>query len=95
MKNAGKSAAANKAENGEKKKLSNGVIWKLTKQREELESKISLLESEIAELSDKMNSSALSFEEMTSAGVLYNKKQQEMDDLFEQWSEIEAKLSEE
>ena len=78
----------------EKKKLSNGVIWKLTRQREELEAKISLLEEETAELSDKINSASLSFEEMTSAGVLYNKKQRELDDLFEQWSEIESKLNE-
>ena len=76
------------------KKLSNGVIWKLTRQREELEAKISVLERETAELSEKMNSASLSFDEMTSAGVLYNKKQQELEDLFEQWSEIEAKLSE-
>ena len=78
----------------EKKKLSNGVIWKLTRQREELEAKISLLEEETAKLSDKINSASLSFEEMTSAGVLYNKKQRELDDLFEQWSEIESKLNE-
>jgi ATP-binding cassette subfamily F protein 3 len=78
----------------DKKKLSNGVIWKLTRQREELEAKISLLEEETAELSDKINSASLSFEEMTSAGVLYNKKQRELDDLFEQWSEIESKLNE-
>ncbi len=76
------------------KKLSNGVIWKLTRQREELEAKISVLERETAELSEKMNSASLSYDEMTSAGVLYNKKQQELEDLFEQWSEIEAKLSE-
>ena len=31
---------------------------------------------------------------MTSAGELYNKKQQELDELFEQWSEIEEKLNE-
>ena len=78
----------------EKKKLSNGVIWKLTRQREELEAKISVLEQETAELSEKINSATLSFEDMTSAGVLYNKKQQELDDLFEQWSEIESKLNE-
>ena len=77
----------------EKKKLSNGMIWKLTRQREELETMIAALEKETAELSEKMNSSALSFEEMTSVGLLYNKKQQEMDVLFEQWSEIERKLS--
>ena len=78
----------------EKKKLSNGVIWKLTRQREELEAKISVLEKETAELSDQINSASLSFEDMTSAGVLYNKKQQELDELFEQWSEIETKLNE-
>lgn len=78
----------------EKKKLSNGMIWKLTRQREELESKISVLEKETAELSDQINSASLSFEEMTSAGVLYNKKQQELDELFEQWSDIETKLNE-
>lgn len=77
-----------------KKKLSNGMIWKLTRQREELEGKISALEKEVTDLSDKMNSSALSYEDMTSAGVLYNKKQQELDELFEQWSEIEEKLNE-
>lgn len=95
VKNADRTAPLKKEENPEKKKLSNGVIWKLNRQREELESKISVLEKEIADLSEKMNSSVLSFEEMTSAGVLYNKKQQEMDELFEQWSEIETKLSEE
>ena len=68
---------------------------KLKIQQEELESRISALEKETADLSDKMNSSALSFEEMTSAGLLYNKKQQEMEELFEQWSEIETKLNEE
>lgn len=78
----------------EKKKLSNGMIWKLTRQREELESKIAALEEETAALSEKINSATLSFEDMTSAGVLYNKKQQELDDLFEQWSEIETKLNE-
>jgi len=31
---------------------------------------------------------------MQSAGVLYNKKQQELDDLFEEWSDIETKLNE-
>ena len=64
------------------------MIWKLTRQREELETMIAALEKETAELSEKMNSSALSFEEMTSVGLLYNKKQQELDDLFEQWSDI-------
>ena len=83
-----------KNEEPEKKKLSNGMIWKLTKQREELEAKIAVLEKESAELSEKMNSSVLSYEEMTSAGLLYNKKQQELDDLFEQWSDIELKLNE-
>ena len=78
----------------EKKKLSNGMIWKLTRQREELEAKISVLEKETAEISDQINSASLSFEDMTSAGVLYNKKQQELDELFEQWSEIETKLNE-
>ena len=78
----------------EKKKLSNGMIWKLTRQREELEAKISVLEKETAELSNQINSASLSFEDMTSAGVLYNKKQQELDELFEQWSEIETKLNE-
>ena len=82
------------AESPEKKKLSNGVIWKLTRQREELEGKISVLEKEVSELSEQMNSAALSYEDMTSAGVLYNKKQQELDELFEQWSEIEEKLNE-
>ena len=83
-----------KDEGPEKKKLSNGMIWKLTRQREELESKIAVLEKESAELSEKMNSSVLSYEEMTSAGLLYNRKQQELDDLFEQWSDIELKLNE-
>ena len=76
------------------KKLSNGMIWKLNRQRDELEAKIALLEKETTELSEKINSATLSFEDMTSAGVLYNKKQQELDELFEQWSEIETKLSE-
>ena len=84
----------NKEDEPLQKKLSNGMIWKLTKQREELEAKISVLENEIADLSEKMNSATLSFEDMTSAGVLYNKKQQELDDLFEQWSDIETKLNE-
>ena len=92
VKTAEKARPAKEAEK-DRKKLSNGVIWKLTRQREELETQISALEEEIAELSDKMNSSGLSYEEMTSAGLLYNKKQQEMDVLFEQWSEIERKLS--
>ena len=83
-----------KQDENEKKKLSNGMIWKLTRQREELETKISVLEKETAELSDRMNSSALSYEDITSAGVLYNKKQQELDELFDQWSEIEEKLNE-
>ena len=83
-----------KKEESGARKLSNGMIWKLNRQREELEEKISVLEKEIAELSDKMNSAALSFEDMTSAGVLYNNKQQELDDLFEQWSDIETKLNE-
>ena len=83
-----------KKEESGPRKLSNGMIWKLNRQREELEEKISVLEKEIAELSDKMNSAALSFEDMTSAGVLYNNKQQELDDLFEQWSDIETKLNE-
>ena len=78
----------------DKNKLSKGMIWKLTKQREELEEKIGVLENELSELSEKMNSAALSFEEMTSAGLLYNKKQQELDELFDQWSDIEQKLNE-
>ena len=76
------------------KKLSNGMIWKLTRQREELETQISELEQELAGLTDKMNSTSLSYEEMTEAGVLYNKKQQLLDDLFEEWSDIETKLNE-
>ncbi|MBQ6517536.1 MAG: ABC-F family ATP-binding cassette domain-containing protein [Anaerolineaceae bacterium] len=83
-----------KSEENEKKKLSNGMIWKLTRQREELESKISDLEKEIADLTNKMNSASLSYEDMQSAGVLYNKKQQELDALFEEWSDIETKLNE-
>ncbi len=83
-----------KADETEKKKLSNGVIRKLTMQREDLEKRIAILEKEAADLSEKMNSSALSYEEMTSTGLLYNKKQQELDDLFEQWSDIELKLNE-
>ena len=82
------------AEESGKKKLSNGVIWQLNRKREELEAKISALEKETAELSEKINSAALSYEEMTSAGVLYNKKQQELDDLFEEWSDIETRLNE-
>ena len=78
----------------EEKKLSNGMIRKLKLQRAELEEKIAVLEKESAELTEKMNSSALSYEEMTSAGLLYNKKQQELDDLFEQWSDIELTLNE-
>ena len=78
----------------DKNKLSKGMIWKLTKQREELEEKIGVLENELSQLSEKMNSAALSFEEMTSAGLLYNKKQQELDELFDQWSDIEQKLNE-
>ena len=78
----------------DKKKLSNGMIWKLNKQREELEAKISALESEISDLSDKMNSASLTYEAMNESGLLYNKKQQELDELFEQWSEIETKLNE-
>ena len=70
------------------------MIRKLTLQREDLEKRIAALEKETADLSEKMNSSALSYEEMTSAGLLYNKKQQELDDLFEQWSDIELKLNE-
>ena len=70
------------------------MIWKLTRQREELESKISDLEKEIADLTNKMNSASLSYEDMQSAGVLYNKKQQELDALFEEWSDIETKLNE-
>ena len=31
---------------------------------------------------------------MNESGLLYNKKQQELDELFEQWSEIETKLNE-
>ena len=94
-KTADRTAAVKKEPAAEKKKLSNGMIRKLKIQQEELESRISALEKETADLSDKMNSSALSFEEMTSAGLLYNKKQQEMEELFEQWSEIETKLNEE
>ena len=78
----------------EKKKLSNGMIWKLNKQREELEQKISALESEVSALTDKITSSTLSYEDMNEASLLYNKKQQEFDELFEQWSEIETKISE-
>ena len=78
----------------DKNKLSKGMIWKLTKQREELEEKIGVLENELSQLSEKINSAALSFEEMTSAGLLYNKKQQELDELFDQWSDIEQKLNE-
>ena len=83
-----------KSEEPEKKKLSNGMIWKLTREREELEKKIADLEKEISQISEKMNSASLSYEEMTVAGVLYNNKQQELEELFDQWSEIETKLSE-
>ncbi|MBR6089550.1 MAG: ABC-F family ATP-binding cassette domain-containing protein [Anaerolineaceae bacterium] len=83
-----------KSPDGEKKKLSNGVIWKLTREREALEEKISSLENEVSELSAKINSGSLSYDEMTSLGVLYNKKQAELDELFESWSEIEMKLNE-
>ena len=70
------------------------MTWQLPQQPQKLEAKISVLEKEASELSDQINSASLSFEDMTSAGVLYNKKQQELDELFEQWSEIETKLSE-
>ena len=83
-----------KSEEKDNKKLSNGMKWKLSRQREDLEAKISDLEKEISELAEKMNSASLSFEDMQSAGVLYNKKQQELDDLFEEWSDIETKLNE-
>ena len=83
-----------KSPDGEKKKLSNGVIWKLTREREALEEKISSLENEVSELSAKINSGSLSYDEMTSLGVLYNKKQAVLDELFESWSEIEMKLNE-
>ena len=76
-----------------RKKPAGGSVWKLNKMRDELEAAISALEKEVADLSDKMNSSSLSYEEMTSAGVLYNKKQQELDDLFEKWSDIETQLN--
>ena len=89
-----KPKAASRTAEPEKKKLSNGMIWKLNKQREELEAKISALETEISDLSDKMNSASLTYEAMNESGLLYNKKQQELDDLFEQWSEIETKLNE-
>ena len=89
-----KPKAASRTAEPEKKKLSNGMIWKLNKQREELEEKISALETEISDLSDKMNSASLTYEAMNESGLLYNKKQQELDDLFEQWSEIETKLNE-
>ena len=82
------------AETREQNKLSSGMIRKLTRQREELETRISGLEQELAGLSEKMNSASLTYEEITVAGVLYNKKQQEMDELFEQWSDIETKLNE-
>ena len=82
------------AETREQNKLSSGMIRKLTRQREELETRISGLEQELAGLSEKMNSASLTYEEITEAGVLYNKKQQEMDELFEQWSDIETKLNE-
>lgn len=93
VKKAGKQNTV-KAEESEKKKLSNGMIWKLTRDREELEQKIADLENEISQISEKMNSASLSYEEMTAAGVLYNNKQQELDELFDQWSEIETKLNE-
>ena len=83
-----------KSEEPEKKKLSNGMIWKLTRESEELEKKIADLEKDISQISEKMNSASLSYEEMTAAGVLYNNKQQELEELFDQWSEIETKLSE-
>ena len=82
------------SETREQNKLSNGMVRKLTRQREELEARISGLERELAGLSEKMNSASLTYEEITEAGVLYNKKQQEMDELFEQWSDIETKLNE-
>ncbi len=89
-----KSTKTKKAEDPVRKKTPGTSIWKLNKMRDELEAQISKMEEEIADLSEKMNSSSLSYEEMTSAGVLYNKKQQELDDLFEKWSEIETQLNE-
>ncbi len=89
-----KAPKTKKAEEPVRKKTPGASVWKLNKMRDELEDQISKLEEEIAGLSEKMNSSSLSYEEMTSAGVLYNKKQQELDDLFEKWSEIETQLNE-
>ncbi len=83
-----------KTEEPVRKKTPGSSVWKLNKMREELETKISLLEKEIAELSEKMASTSLSYEEMTSAGVLYNKKQQDLDELFEEWSDVETQLNE-
>ena len=89
-----KAPKTKKSEDPVRKKPLGASVWKLNKMRDELEEQISKLEEEIADLSEKMNSSSLSYEEMTSAGVLYNKKQQELDDLFEKWSEIETQLNE-
>ena len=89
-----KAPKTKKSEDPVRKKPLGASVWKLNKMRDELEEQISKLEEEIADLSEKMNSPSLSYEEMTSAGVLYNKKQQELDDLFEKWSEIETQLNE-
>ncbi len=75
------------------KKLSNNEIWKLNRRREELEKQIAVLESETAALAEKLNAGTLPFNELNDAGVLYNKKQEELDALSEEWLEIEEKIS--
>ncbi len=75
------------------KKLSNNEIWKLNRRREELEKQIAVLESETAALAEKLNNGTLPFNELQDAGVLYNKKQEELDALSEEWLEIEEKIS--
>lgn len=67
---------------------------KLQTNLEKFEKMISVAETELAELSQKLESPSLSLVELNKTSLLYNKKQEELEALYESWSEADALLTE-
>lgn len=74
------------------KKLSNNEIRRINIRKEAIEKQMSELEAEQTLLGQKMNDGTIPFETLNSYSMKYNKNQELLDTLFEEWSELEEKL---